>query len=170
MESIGHGRSVSAPDEKSRLIGAMYSPFRNGVLRRHHGSTSRRSSSEKGENRIAFEKTRLSYQQGGEVPFASSPTLHDDPNRFGQRIYTESTQGDYENGEGTYSTPAILEEDENDPYSHAAMTRRAEEILANAKIRLTVSSRVGLVVSEVSFLIPSRTWRGISIELEVLSV
>lgn len=103
----------------------------------------RRSSSERGDHRNAFEKNPLS-QQGGDVPFASSPTLYEDPSGFGRRIYTESTHGDYENGEGTYSTPAILEEDENDPYSHAAMTRRAEEILASAKKRLTVSFRVGL--------------------------
>ncbi len=129
----------------SRVKGAMYSPFRNGVLRRHDGSTRLRSSSERGDNRISVEKSWLSDQPDGEVPFASSPTLQEDPNRFGHRIYTESTQGDYENGEGTYSTPAILEEDENDPYSHAAMTRRAEEILANAKKRLIVSSYVACV-------------------------
>ena len=33
---------------------------------------------------------------------------------------------------------SVLDEDENDPTSHAAMTKRAEEILANAKKRLTV--------------------------------
>lgn len=127
----------------------MYSPFRNGVLRRHDGSTRLRSSSERGENRISYERNRLSYQPRGEVPFASSPTLEDeDPKGFDQRIYTESTQGDYENGEGTYITPAILEEDEDDPHSHAAMTRRAEEILANAKKRLTVGSPVAWMSRE----------------------
>ena len=39
-----------------------------------------------------------------------------------------------------YQTPSILDEDENDPESHAAMTRRAEEILANAKKRLNVNT------------------------------
>ena len=34
---------------------------------------------------------------------------------------------------------AILDEDENDPSSHAAMSKRAEKILANAKKRLLVS-------------------------------
>lgn len=34
----------------------------------------------------------------------------------------------------------ILDEDENDPNSHAAMSKRAEQILANAKKRLLVSS------------------------------
>lgn len=33
---------------------------------------------------------------------------------------------------------AVLDEDENDPFSHAALSVRAEEILANAKRRLTV--------------------------------
>lgn len=139
IESNGHGRSGSVSDDKSRVKGAMYSPFRNGVLRRHDGSMRLRSTSEKGNNRIAIEKNRLSFGKGGDVSDASSPIVQDDSDGFGQRIYTESTQGDYENGEGTYSTPAILEEDENDPYSHAAMTKRAEEILANAKKRLTVS-------------------------------
>jgi len=146
--SIRHGRSESAPDEKLRVKGAMYSPFRNGVLRRHNGSVTRRSNSESGDKRNAIEKNPLPYQQGEEASLASSPTLHEDPGNFGQRIYTESTQGDYENDEGTYSTPAILEEDENDPSSHAAMTRRAEEILANAKKRLTVRSYTGQRVSE----------------------
>jgi len=117
------------------MKGAMYSPFQNGVLRRHDGFTRLRSSSEKGSNRIVFENNRLSYRQAIEVPFASSPTLEEDSR---DRIYTESIKGDFENGEGTYTTPAILEEDEDDPRSHAAMTRRAEEILANAKRRLTV--------------------------------
>lgn len=113
----------------------MYSPFRNGVLKQHDGSVRLRSGSERGGNRIAFENNRLSFRLDAAMPIASSPTL----NEFSdQRIYTESTQGDFENGEGTYTTPAILEEDEDDPHSHAAMTRRAEWILANAKKRLTV--------------------------------
>ena len=37
---------------------------------------------------------------------------------------------------------AILEEDEDDPQSHAAMSKRAEQILANAKKRLLVSGQV----------------------------
>lgn len=147
----GYHQFGALHDENSRVKGPMCSPFRHGVLRRHDGSARRRSSSEKGDNRISFEQNRLSYQQGGELLFASSPTMQENPSDFGQRIYTESTQGDYENGEGTYSTPAILEEDENDPYSHAAMTRRAEEILANAKRRLTVSYHVACMFrSEIS--------------------
>ena len=135
LEGNGYGPSTSAPDGTTRMKGAMYSPFQNGVLRRHDGSTRLRSSSEKGSNRMVFENNRLSYRQAIEVPFASSPTLEEDSR---DRIYTESIKGDFENGEGTYTTPAILEEDEDDPRSHAAMTRRAEEILANAKRRLTV--------------------------------
>ena len=123
------------------MKGTMYSPFQNGVLRQHDGSQRLRSSSARGDKRIAFENNRLYFRQTTDIPIASSPTLEEDS---GSRIYTESTQGDFGNGEGTYTTPAILEEDENDPNSHAAMTRRAEEILANAKKRLTVSPSVAL--------------------------
>lgn len=42
---------------------------------------------------------------------------------------------------GSQEIRAILEEDEDDPHSHAAMSRRAEHILANAKKRLLVSVR-----------------------------
>ena len=41
--------------------------------------------------------------------------------------------------DNTYKTPSILEEDEDDPNSHMGMSRRAEEILAIAKRRLTVA-------------------------------
>ena len=139
IDKLDHGRSESDLDERPKVKDAMFSPFRNGVTRRQDGSTRLRSSSERGDSRIALEDNGRSYRQGADVPFASSPTLEED---LGQRIYTESTQGDFENGEGTYTTPAILEEDEDDPNSHAAMTRRAEEILANAKRRLTVSYSV----------------------------
>lgn len=40
---------------------------------------------------------------------------------------------------GSQEIRAILDEDEDDPQSHAAMSRRAENILANAKKRLLVS-------------------------------
>ena len=148
------------------MKGAMYSPFENGVLRQRDGHVRIRSSSERGNNRIAFENNRLSFRQDPEVPIASSPTLHEDT---GQRIYTESTQGDFEDGEGTYTTPAILEEDEDDPRSHAAMSRRAEAILANAKKRLTVSDRVS-GRQGCKKLKPFRTWKEISIELEALFI
>lgn len=42
---------------------------------------------------------------------------------------------------GSQEIRAILDEDEDDPHSHAAMSRRAELILANAKKRLLVSAR-----------------------------
>ena len=41
--------------------------------------------------------------------------------------------------DNTYKTPSVLEEDEENPNSHMAMSKRAEEILANAKKRLTVT-------------------------------
>lgn len=90
---------------------------------------------------MSNEKSWVSYQPNSDMPFASSPTLHDNSNGIEQRSYTDNVEEDddlIESRNTTYSTPAILEEDENDPYSHAAMTRRAEEILANAKKRLTV--------------------------------
>ena len=117
----------------------MYSPFRNGILRRHDRSMRSRSSSEEGGRR---DQTRLAYQSDEGVPLASSPTIQEQYNGSEQKSYAETASEDYDHVEtrdSIYNTPAILEEDENDPYSHAAMTKRAEEILANAKKRLTVS-------------------------------
>ena len=128
--------------EPRKLQGAMSRSTRNGLRSRYEGRPRFRSSSEKGDNRITLERTRLGFTQEEDSATTPPPDDHEEPDDLGQRIYTESTHGDYEDGEGTYRTPAILEEDENDPYSHAAMTRRAEEILANAKKRLTVSFRV----------------------------
>ena len=56
---------------------------------------------------------------------------------------------------------AILEEDEDDPYSHAGMSKRAEFILANAKKRLLVS-RQCVCSAEMLLLTRSRQWRVIS--------
>ena len=42
--------------------------------------------------------------------------------------------------ESVQTARSILDEDENDPTSHAALSLRAEQILANAKKRLTVRS------------------------------
>ena len=134
-------RSQSGHADQRKAQAIMSRPSRNGLRSRYEGRPRFRSSSEKGDNRITLEQNRLSFHQEEDSPSASPPTPQENSGDLGQRIYTESTQGDYENGEGTYHTPAILEEDENDPYSHAAMTRRAEEILANAKKRLTVSFR-----------------------------
>lgn len=133
-------RSASL-DYKGRMkpAGHSLSPFRNGTLSRPSESTRTRSSSESGNGRIKFENSRLSYRPRGDMPIASSPTLRDDHNRSNQNRTSEDTERDYAPENNTYSTPAILEEDENDPHSHAAMTKRAEQILANAKRRLTVS-------------------------------
>ena len=116
------------------MEGPDHRPLHNGVLRNGDGAVRFRSSSEKGTNRSSTEDKPLDRHVSG-IPISSSPTFEEDTD---PRIYTESTKGDFEDGEGTYTTPAILEEDEEDPQSHAAMTRRAEEILANAKRRLTV--------------------------------
>lgn len=116
------------------------SPFRNGVLSGRGGPARVRSNSERGgDGRIRFENSRLSYRPLGDAPIASSPTLHDEYSRTAEKRYTESPeQDDNDLVHNTYKTPSILEEDENDPTSHAAMTQRAEEILANAKKRLMV--------------------------------
>jgi len=138
----GHRRAESTLNEKPRAKNTM-SPFRNGVLRRHDGSIRLKSSSERGDRRMSNEQSRFSYQPNGDSPFASSPTLHGDFNGIEQWSYTDNVREDddlVESRNTTYHTPSILEEDENNPYSHAAMTRRAEEILANAKKRLTVRS------------------------------
>ena len=77
-----------------------------------------------------------------EVALPSSPTLQEDYENKRQVDPPEAAAQDGDHVEtraSTYSPPSILDEDENDPHSHAAMTRRAEEILANAKKRLTVS-------------------------------
>ena len=138
----GHGRSTSTPDERSRMKGTMYSPFRNGVLRRIEDPTRVRSSSENGVGRRGTEQSRYSYRPGDDVPPASSPSINDNQDGEEHRTLAEDDrqiQVAVETRDSTYSTPPIMEEDENDPHSHAAMTRRAEDILANAKKRLTVS-------------------------------
>lgn len=72
---------------------------------------------------------------------------------------------------GTQEIRAILDEDENDPHSHAAMSRRAENILANAKKRLLVRARPFLcVLPWVSPLIKSRQWKIISAVLVIVSM
>lgn len=110
----------------------MFSPFRNGILRRHDGSPKHRSDSEKDDGRTTPK---------AETALPSSPTLREHENigqneRAGAAMQVNDR---VETSDSTYSPPSILDEDEDSPYSHAAMTRRAEEILANAKKRLTVS-------------------------------
>ena len=111
----------------------MFSPFKNGILRRYDGSAKQRSDSEKDGRRTTPKE---------EAALPSSPTLQEDHENKGQNHPVEAAaqDGDHvETRESTYSPPSVLDEDEDDPHSHAAMTRRAEEILANAKKRLTVS-------------------------------
>lgn len=127
-----YGFSGLAPRVESKTKTTMYGHSENDAPRRHNEPARSRSKSEKLRLRGSFESD---HRQSLDVPVASSPTLE---GGLQERIYTASTEGDFDNGEGTYTTPGILEEDEDDPRSHAAMTRRAEEILANAKKRLTV--------------------------------
>ena len=111
----------------------MFSPFRNGILRRHDGSSKHRSDSEKDDGRTTPK---------ADTTLPSSPTLREHHEIRGQNERAEAATQGYdgvETRDSTYSPPSILDEDEDNPNSHAAMTRRAEEILANAKKRLTVS-------------------------------
>lgn len=131
----------------------MFSPFRNGILRRRDRSTKHRSASES-DGRSTTPKE--------EAALASSPTLQEDYTYQGRNGSTEAAtlDGDLvETRDSIYTSPSILEEDEDDPYSHAAMTRRAEEILANAKKRLTV--RPGVAPSLARLLKQVRIWRAI---------
>ena len=133
-------RSASAVSERPRIKGTM-SPFQNGILRHHDGSMRLRSSFEKGGKRVATEQSR-SYQVNGHVVLDSSSMIREDHNGIERTSYAEDSieEDDLtESRKNIYRTPSILDEDEDDPNSHAAMTRRAEEILANAKKRLTVS-------------------------------
>ena len=109
----------------------MFSPFKNGILRRLDDPIKQPSGSDNGD-RITTKEAAL----------PSSPTLqeHYENKRQIDPVEVAAQDRDHvETRESTYSPPSILDEDENDPHSHAAMTRRAEEILANAKKRLTVS-------------------------------
>ena len=111
----------------------MFSPFKNGILRRHDGSMKHRSGSEKDDGRSTPRE---------DAPLPSSPTIQEDHESRGQNDPPAAAKPDGDHvdiRDSTYSPPSILDEDEDDPHSHAAMTRRAEEILANAKKRLTVS-------------------------------
>ena len=110
----------------------MFRQFRKGILHRQDGSTNHRLGSEKDERKTSPK----------EIVRASSPTLQEDNKDEGQSSSVEAAALDsdqVETRDSRYSPPSILDEDEDDPHSHAAMTRRAEEILANAKKRLTVS-------------------------------
>lgn len=136
----------------------MFSPFKNGILRRHDESTKHRSGSEKDESRATL-------KEGAAIP--SSPILQEDHefqrhNDFAEAAAQDSDQ--VETRDSTYSPPSILDEDEDDPHSHAAMTRRAEEILANAKKRLTVSPGDDWGSSWKRLLTQVRIWRATLVE------
>ncbi|CAF9909574.1 hypothetical protein IMSHALPRED_008409 [Imshaugia aleurites] len=129
-----HTTSDLVSDERPREKDAMFSPFKNGILRRHDGSTKRRSTAERDDGRTTPKE---------ETALASSPTLQADYDykaQNGHEVTAAQDSDHVETRNSVYSPPSILEEDEDDPHSHAAMTRRAEEILANAKKRLTVSA------------------------------
>ena len=153
-----HARSGSN-ENKPRLkhSGQSLSPFRNGVLSRPDGSPIARSNSERGNGRIKYENSRLSYRPSGQGPVASSPTLPEELGSPGMDRLAESPEQEDLPIHTTYKTPSILDEDENDPESHAAMTRRAEEILANAKKRLTV--RVASATAPIDLTNICRTWK-----------
>ncbi|KAL9128399.1 MAG: hypothetical protein Q9217_002923 [Psora testacea] len=133
-----HARPGSM-ENRTRLkhAGQSLSPSRNDVLSCNDGPTRVRSNSERSNGRITYENSRLSYRPSGTGPIASSPTLPDDYNDAPIDHLAESPRQEDHLAHNTYKTPSILEEDEDDPESHAAMTKRAEEILANAKKRLT---------------------------------
>ena len=113
----------------------MFSPFKNGLLRRYDGFTKQKLNLEKDDRRTTPKE---------EVALQSSPIIQERHTSKGQIDNADTAAQNYdrvETSDSTYSPPSILDEDEDDPQSHAAMTRRAEEILANAKKRLTVSPR-----------------------------
>ena len=128
-----HTTSDSISDESPREKGTKFSPFKNGILRRHDDPIKQRSGSDNDDK-------KQTPKEDAALP--SSPTLQEDHENKMQVDSGEAAANDgdhVETRDSTYSPPSILDEDENDPHSHAAMTRRAEEILANAKKRLTVS-------------------------------
>lgn len=140
------------PEAKRRVkpAGQSLSPFRNGVLSRPGRPTRARSVTERekgGDGRIRYENSRLSYRPVGtpETTITSSPTLKDQysPNRVIIIEDDEQSEAAVESNyapDNTYRTPSILIEDESNPNSHTAMSKRAEAILANAKKRLTVGT------------------------------
>ena len=116
------------------------SPFRNGILTRQDSARAG-TNGEKNNSRIKYENSKLVYRPNGHSSQNTSPILgnevneedHSDANRL-----TETPEQEDFSAPVDYRTPSVLNEDENDPKSHAAMTRSAEETLANAKQQLTV--------------------------------
>ena len=91
-------------------------------------------------------------------PYSDEP--HESVVDLGRPTYAFPPLDNEKNG---FSAPPDVEDD--DPYSHAAMSIRAEQILANAKKRLTVSFPIDPRHSILS-TDSSRTWRVTSIALE----
>ena len=144
------GEQNSVP-RRVRTSGQSLSPFRNGVLT-HGGPSRARSISEKGNGRIQFENSRLTYKPNGgstgdASPASSTKRRHEFPGPL-QRVIIESDtdEDDEKTPQTTYKTPAILEEDDENPNSHMAMSIRAEEILAIAKKRLMVSLEENMIL------------------------
>ena len=140
MEDVRQARSGSIDNNQTRLKNAKQSlsPFRNGVLAHNDNPSILRSNSEKGHGRIKVENSRLSFRPNGESSPIATQSPHTNGDIGGMQALAESPDEDAP-PQSFYKTPSILDEDEDDPESHAAMTRRAEEILANAKKRLNVS-------------------------------
>ena len=136
-----HARSGSS-EHRNRLknSGQSLSPFRNGLLSHGDGQARARSNSDRG--RIKFENSKLSYVPNGDGFKGAAPNLREQQSGSSLDRLTESPEEVEDPIQDMYRTPSVLDEDENDPDSHAAMTRRAEEILANAKKRLNVRIRL----------------------------
>ena len=75
-----------------------------------------------------------------------SEESHDSVLDLGRPTYNFPPLDNEKNG---FTAPPDVEDD--DPYSHAAMSIRAEQILANAKKRLTVSLRSNLHMSNLRY-------------------
>ena len=142
--------NMKDPQSRIRHAKQNLSPFRNGVLATHDGSLAR-SNSDRQHGRIKFENSRLTFRPNGDASRHSPGSPLVDQSSPSSNAPPGSSEGDDEIGpaHSTYKTPSILDEDENDPESHAAMTMRAEEILANAKKRLNVSDPTSNWTKEV---------------------
>lgn len=97
-------------------------------------------------SRIFTQSSYFESQSPPPLPLASSPTLHDE---YDFKRRSDASFDDFEiphwEGLGSatvddFPSPvgSPFPEEEEGPMSHAALTKRAERILANAKTRLTV--------------------------------
>ena len=105
------------------------------------------------------------------LPLASSPTLQDDNDL---RRRSDASLDDFEIPHWEGLGPETIDdfpspvgspfpEEEEGPLSHAALTKRAERILANAKTRLTVRRPYCCNLETHFLILDGRTWRAISI-------